>query len=68
MKRMRLAFLMFLLLIAFGVLPSWTETKDTKACVKGCKDANQQCVKDTGDHPLWEAGHAFCIECCVSSC
>jgi hypothetical protein len=68
MKRMRLAFLTFLLLVAFGVLPSWTETKDMKACDKGCKDTNKQCVKDTGDRPLCEAGYAFCLECCTGGC
>jgi hypothetical protein len=39
-----------------------------KACEKGCKDTNKQCVKNTGDRPLCEAGYAFCLECCTGGC
>ena len=68
MKRMRLALLAFLLLIASSALPPWTPAEAATTCEKGCKDTNKQCVKDTGDRPLCEAGYAFCLECCTGGC
>ncbi len=67
MKRIGLALLASLLLIAFSVSTSRTQVQD-KACEKGCKTEFKQCVKDTGDRPLCEAGYAFCLECCTGGC
>ena len=68
MKRIALTLLAPLLLIATSVVPSGTRANDLHLCEKGCKETYKQCVKDTGDRPLCEAGYAFCVECCTGGC
>ena len=63
MKRLGLALLASLLLIASALLPSQTQAQTT--CEKDCKASYRQCVRDTGDRPVCEAGYAFCLECCT---
>lgn len=73
MKRLGLALLVSLLLMAFSVVPSRTQegppTPDQiKACQKECKQTYKDCVKSGGDEPLCEAAFAFCEECCTGGC
>ncbi len=73
MKRLGLALLVSLLLMAFSVIPSRTQegppTPDQiKACQKECKKTYKDCVKSGGDEPLCEAAFAFCEECCTGGC
>jgi hypothetical protein len=63
---MRLVLLATLLLVAVPISPAATQTPS--ACERECKRTYQQCVKDTGDRPVCEAGCAFCLECCTGGC
>ena len=66
MKRIALSLLVPLLFIAFSILPPATQA--STACERDCKATFKQCVKDTGDVPVCEAGYAFCLECCTGGC
>ena len=72
MKRLGLALLVSLLLMAFSVItPSRTQgpsPSEIKACQKDCKETYKDCVKGGGDQPLCEAAYAFCNECCTGGC
>jgi hypothetical protein len=73
MKRIGLALLVSLLLMAFSVIPSRTQEgppspKEIKACQKDCKDTYKECLKSGGDPGLCEAAYAFCNECCTGGC
>ena len=73
MKRLGLALLVSLLLMAFSVIPSRTQEgppspDEIKACQKECKQTYKDCVKGGGDQPLCEAAFAFCEECCTGGC
>ena len=73
MKRLVLALLVSLLLMAFSVIPSRTQEgppspKEIKACQKECKQTYKDCVSSGGDEPLCEAAYAFCNECCTGGC
>ena len=73
MKRLGLALLVSLLLMAFSVVPSRTQEgpptpDEIKACQKECKKTYKDCVKNGGDEPLCEAAFAFCEECCTGGC
>ena len=68
MKRIALTLIAPLLLIVCSALPYGVRADAPTACQRGCKADFQQCVKDTGDRPLCEAGYAFCLECCTGGC
>jgi hypothetical protein len=73
MKRLGLALLASLLLVAFSVIPSRTQEgppspKEIKACQKECKRTFKDCVRGGGDEALCEAAYAFCNECCTGGC
>jgi hypothetical protein len=71
MKRLGLALLVSLLLMAFSGATSLTQgptPAEIKACQKECKQTYKDCVKSGGDEPLCEAAYAFCNECCTGGC
>jgi hypothetical protein len=74
MKRLVLALLVSLLLMAFSsVVPSRTQEgppspKEIKACQKECKETYKDCVKNGGNEPICQATYAFCNECCTGGC
>lgn len=64
MKHIRLVLLASLLLLASPL----SQAQGANSCEKQCKIDFKQCVRDTGDRPVCEAGYAFCLECCTGGC
>lgn len=67
MKASRLFLVVSLLLLVSFLAPS-ALLAQSNTCEKQCKVTFKQCVQDTGDRPVCEAGYAFCLECCTGGC